>query len=311
MAIIYCLLSRTRLLIYSDSTWQHFTNSRHSPFRWFLLRILMHLSTGALATGTFNREFYILHGMPPSRIWPGVCPADTGFYAQARADRSEEPAPDSLVRIGFAGKLIARKGVDELLEAVAALPSAADWSLVIVGEGPLKPRLQQLAARLKVADKVAFYGFANTTEMPKLLAGVDIVVVPSRRDMRVLLTIEAMAAGAALIVSDATAVWGPGDLIEHEVTGLVYPSGDPGALADQLRRLLEDRQLLATLRANGAERAESFGPAAFARTTAAAVRSCPARSGQARRSAGNGRFPHPSSRTVMRLVQNRPLFSPA
>jgi glycosyltransferase involved in cell wall biosynthesis len=49
--------------------------------------------------------------------------------------------------------------------------------------------------------------------MPKLLAGFDVVVVPSRLDMRVLVTIEAMAAGAAVIVSDATAVWGPGDLM--------------------------------------------------------------------------------------------------
>jgi glycosyltransferase involved in cell wall biosynthesis len=109
---------------------------------------------------------------------------------------------------------------------------------------------------------------------PKLLAGFDVVVVPSRRDMRTLVTIEAMAAGAAVIVSDATAVWGPGDLIQDGVTGFVYRSGEPTMLAGQLGRLLQDRLLLDRLRRRGAEQAEGFGPAAFARTTKDAVQMC-------------------------------------
>ena len=96
------------------------------------------------------------------------------------------------------------------------------WTITVVGDGPLMSGLRELAGELGVADRVIFHGFANTTEMPKLLAGFDIVVVPSRLDMRVLVTIEAMAAGAAIVVSDATAVWGPGDLVENEVTGLVF-----------------------------------------------------------------------------------------
>jgi glycosyltransferase involved in cell wall biosynthesis len=238
-----------------------------------VLRALLHFSEGAISTGTFNREFYIRHGIDPRRIYSGVCPADTETFGNARIDSSSVGSPTAQpLRIGFAGKLVARKGVDELLHATALLPRNCDWSVIVVGDGPQMPELQALVAQLNLDDRVTFYGFANTTEMPKLLAGFDVVVVPSRLDMRTLITIEAMAAGAAIVVSDATAVWGPGDLVEHEVTGLVYPSGDVSALSSELRRLIADRALLMRLRRCGAERVTAYGPDAFARTVASAVR---------------------------------------
>jgi glycosyltransferase involved in cell wall biosynthesis len=272
-SIIYCQMTRTPLLLYGDTTWQHSSRGRRSLLRSMALRMLVPLCTGAVSTGTFNREFYIGLGMNPRSIWPGVCPADTEMFGQAR----NEPATSSSsspLRIGFAGKLIARKGVDELLHATALIRSTRDFSLTLVGDGPLMPDLKALSIQLGIDDRVTFHGFANTTDMPKLLAGFDVVVVPSRLDMRALITIEAMAAGAAIVVSDATAVWGPGDLVEHEVTGLVYPSGDPRALAGELSRLMTDRPFLMRLRGSGAERAAAYGPAAFARTTATAARMC-------------------------------------
>jgi phosphatidylinositol alpha 1,6-mannosyltransferase len=236
------------------------------------------VSAGAISTGAFNREFYISCGMDPRRIWPGVCPADTELFGMARAGGAAPPgAGPTPLRIGFAGKLIARKGADELLRAAALLPAARDWSVTVVGDGPLMPDLRALAAELGLAGRVTFRGFANTTEMPALLAGFDVMVVPSRWDMRALVTIEAMAAGAAVIVSDATAVWGPGDLVEDGVSGLVYRSGDPAALGRQLRRLLDDPGLLATLRAAAVVRVAEFGPDAFARTMASAIRALHAR----------------------------------
>ena len=274
-ATVYCLLARTRLLMYGDTTWQHSSSGRHRVARSAALSMLLRRCTGAVSTGTFNREFYIRYGMDPSRIWPGVCPADTEMFEAARAGHRSLPgASDGDLRIGFAGKLIARKGVDELLRAAALLPPARAWSVTVIGDGPLLAMLRALVAELGLGDRVTFRGFANTTEMPKLLAGFDVVVVPSRLDMRVLVTIEAMAAGTAVIVSDATAVWGPGDLIEEGVTGLVYRSGEPDMLARQLRRLLDDPALLHRLQRDGAERSARFGPAAFARTLREAAEMC-------------------------------------
>ena len=273
--IAYCTITRTRMLLYGDTTWQHASGGRHRVLRSLALLTLMRLADGALSTGTFNREFYIRYGMNPRRIWPGVCPADTDLFGQARASRDRiADASTRDVRIGFAGKLTASKGVDELLKACALLPLDCSWSLTVVGDGPLMADLQALAAELGIGDRVTFRGFANTSEMPKLLAGFDVVVVPSRFDMRVLVSIEAMAAGAAIVVSSATAIWGSGDLVSDGETGLVYRSGDPAALARQLHRLLASPDLVARLSAAGAQRAASFGPDSFARMIASSVRMC-------------------------------------
>lgn len=115
---------------------------------------------------------------------------------------------------------------------------------MVIGDGPLMADLTALAGQLSIDDHVTFHGFANASEMPELLAALDVVVVPSRSDMRVLVSIEAMAAGTAIVVSDTTAVWEPGDLVADGVTGLVYQSGDPA----------------------------HFGPTSFAETTASSVR---------------------------------------
>lgn len=274
-AVLYCAVSRTRLLLYGDTTWQHSSRDRHRMLRSLALRALMRISDGALSTGAFNREFYIRYGMNPRYIWPGVCPADTDSFGCALADRHRAAEGNTCgLRIGFAGKLTARKGVDELLRACALLPDNCHWSLTIVGDGPMMTELQALACQFNIDERVTFLGFANTSKMPKLLASFDVVVVPSRFDMRVLVTIEAMAAGAAIVVSDATAVWGPGNLVADGVTGLVYQSGDPHSLARQLRRLLEEPGLVEQLSANGARQAAHFGPGSFAQTTASSIREC-------------------------------------
>ena len=269
-AIVYCLLARVPLLMYGDTTWQHSSSGHRRAVRALALNLLLRRCAGAVSTGTFNREFYIRHGMDPRRIWPGVCPVDTEAFAAARAER--RPGTDGELRIGFAGKLVARKGVDELLRAAAVLPRGRPWSVTVVGDGPLLPRLEALAAELGLGDRVVFRGFANTTEMPKLLASFDVLVVPSRLDLRVLVTTEAMAAGTAVIVSDATGVWGPGDLVQDGETGLVYRSGEPAMLAGQLERLLDDPALLGAMQHDGAERSARFGSAEFARTTGEAAR---------------------------------------
>lgn len=268
-------VTNARVLLYGDTTWQHSSGQgRKDLVRSIALRTLMSRCAGAVSTGTFNREFYISHGMHPQQIWSGVCPADTELFGKARQDHPPAGQTGTPLRIGFAGKLIPRKGVDELIRAVSLLPREREWSLTVVGDGPERASLEALAGESGVVGRIHFHGFANASEMPKLLAGFDVVVVPSRLDMRVLVTIEAMAAGAAVVVSDSTAVWGNGDLIEHGVTGLVYESGDPAALAAQLSQLLNRPALLARVRASGVERSAGFGAAAFACSMATAIREC-------------------------------------
>lgn len=266
LGLLWSLLSRTPAFLYGDSTWQGGRRSMRAAVRALLLRVLFKLVAGALSSGTFNREFYIRYGMHPSRIRNGIYPADVEYYrshADRAAAREHHGVAEDVFIIGYAGKLIARKGVDELLRAAVLLPEDKAWEVIIVGDGPQREELERLVEDLGVTGRVRFLGFQNQSSMPGLLGMCDVVVVPSYRDMRVLVCVEAMAAGAAVVVSSGTAVWGNGDLIEHGRTGLVYRSGNARALASHLHLSMRNQGLLKELRVNGAIAADNHSAEAF------------------------------------------------
>jgi glycosyltransferase involved in cell wall biosynthesis len=268
--IAYATLSGTPLLYYGDSSWRAPAGGRHQRLRALALRRLFGQAAGAVSTGTFNREFYIGHGLDPERIHPGVYPTDVDRF-EAVAARRRRPGGDGRVVIGFAGKFIPIKAPQDLVDAVARLPSDQPWEVRMIGDGPLRPQLEAAIARHELTDRVRLLGFRNIDELPQAMSEIDVMVMPSHREPRGLVPIEAMAAGAAVVVSSATGVWGLGDAVQHGETGLVYPAGDIGALASCLRRLLDSPGLRSRLATAGQARARSFGPADFARTTASAL----------------------------------------
>jgi glycosyltransferase involved in cell wall biosynthesis len=218
LAIVWCLLRGRSLLLIGDSTWQHDHEDLRGRLRGVLLRALFRRADGALSTGTFNREFYIRHGMRPGSISPGVLPIDVGLYRASRRRRPSD-AEQPLV-VGFAGKLISRKGAHVLLSSLALLPREG-WRAVIIGDGPERPALESFADELGIAPHVCFAGFLNQSEMPAALARCDVLVVPSTRDLRVLVAVEAMLTGVPVVVRSNTAVSGPGDVIDDGRTGFV------------------------------------------------------------------------------------------
>lgn len=262
ITILTCLATRIPLVLYGDSTWQHSATPVLARIRAVVLRTLFRGAAGALSTGTFNREFYVRLGMPSSRVVQGVCPIAVAPYEAAFRDTDAIGSNGRRPTIGFAGKLKHQKGVDELLRALA-LVTDLPWTAKIIGDGPDRPMLEALAAELDLTERVSFLGFQNTSAMPMLLSACDIVVVPSRWDLRVLVVPEAMAAGACVVVSSATAVWGPEDLVEDGESGLVYQSGNPSDLASCLRSLLLDPEARAAMRREGARRAAAQGPTTF------------------------------------------------
>ena len=86
-AIVYCLLTRTPLRHVRGHHVAALGQRTPPPGQVRRLGLLLRRCAGAVSTGTFNREFYIRHGMDPHRIWPGVCPADTEMFGAARAER--------------------------------------------------------------------------------------------------------------------------------------------------------------------------------------------------------------------------------
>lgn len=149
-------------------------------------------------------------------------------------------------------RLVAKKGVDVLLRAVAVLP--ADVRLEVVGGGPLAGELRALARELGVADRVRFTGplpFAGPgPSVLDALARCSVVALAARvapdgdRDGLPTVLVEAMARGLP-VVSTTTA--GIPELVVDEVTGLLVPSDEPAAMAAALHRLRSDRLLAARL----------------------------------------------------------------
>jgi glycosyltransferase involved in cell wall biosynthesis len=145
--------------------------------------------------------------------------------------------PNEPDRIVFVGRLAEQKGVDVLLEATAGLRAQRPWELVIVGDGPLRSRLEKLAAALP-PGACRFVGHSD--DAARWIASADVVALPSRWEGHSISLLEAMAHGKAVA---ATAIQGNVETIHSGVDGVLAPPGDPHSLRAALRMLLDNPDL--------------------------------------------------------------------
>lgn len=163
-------------------------------------------------------------GVPRRKIEPtplGVDPPPT---------EPDWPPVDAGLRFLYAGSLIERKSVATLVEAFARLRRGGrDSTLHLVGDGPLRMELEQLARRLGV--DVEFMGARGHEETLRCMASCHVLVLPSRSEGRPVVVLEAMAHSRPVIASD---IAGTNELVRHGITGLTFAVGDPDSLAAQL-----------------------------------------------------------------------------
>lgn len=162
------------------------------------------------------------------------------------------------LRIGYVGRLIAAKGVDDLLEALARIPEGLSWSLVVVGGGPESEALEARATRLGIRSRVDFRGPVPHSAVGDVWRELDVLVLPSRTTPQWAeqfghVIIEAMAHSIAVVGSSSGAI--------PEVigaAGVVCPEGDAAAFAMALTKLVSDPAELAALQASARKRAGDF-----------------------------------------------------
>jgi len=182
--------------------------------------------------------------------------ADTRvFLPRDRAEaRARLGLPDDGPVVSYVGKLVPRKGVDALIDAMGLLarrPSGAPL-LAAVGIGELRPSLEARARELGVADRVRFAGKVPHDEVAWWIAAGDVFVLPSLSEGLPTVVCEAMACARPVV---ATAVDGTPEIVEDGETGFLVPPRDPPALAAALGRVLDDPPLAARLAARAHERA--------------------------------------------------------
>jgi glycosyltransferase involved in cell wall biosynthesis len=160
------------------------------------------------------------------------------------ADRFALRAPDGpLRRIAMVANLRAEKGHDVLIDAAPAILAAhPDAEFLLAGDGPQADALATRARQRGVADRIVFLGACGN--VPDVLAGSDLFVLPSRSEALPNAVIEAMAAGLPVVASE---VGGIPELIANGVTGLMVRPGDAGALATAIVHLLDHPEQAAAL----------------------------------------------------------------
>lgn len=213
----------------------HSTNS----FRWMRRRMRILAVSGAV------RNMLLARGMSPEQVhvvFSGV--PDPGVPAPYRSAPVSEIAP---LGLGLVGRLEPVKGLDIALQALAVLYRQTELAercfirLDVIGPDDTvwAQQMREQVEALGLGSQVRFLG--SRSDVAKLLAGLDAVIAPSRREALPLALIEASAAGRPAL---ASRVGGVPEIVEDEVSGLLVAPADPVALAQAIGRLLEQPELV-------------------------------------------------------------------
>jgi glycosyltransferase involved in cell wall biosynthesis len=178
---------------------------------------------------------------PVERVHHGI---DTGRFPAA----APRPVLET-VTILSVGRAVAKKGFDDLLNALALLPRDLPWRFVHIGGGPLLADLKAQATRLSIADRIDWRGSRPEAEVRDAYRKADMFVLASRvtadgdRDGIPNVVAEAMSQGLPVVATTAGAI----PELVTAATGLLVNSGDTAALADAMTALIANPQRRAAL----------------------------------------------------------------
>ena len=236
------------------------------PLRWPIVRFAYDLVEGfvfsradrvILISGEAYEYYSKRH--PRLRHKFAVIPNFIELSALHHFDRATARAAHGLTEsdtaIVYAGRLVCEKRIDVLIEAfVRLLPERPSAHLFIAGEGPDEGRLRNQVTRLRV-DHVHFLGLLQKFEVHRLLAGADIVALPSRFEGFPMLVLEALAFGVPVVASD---VGGVREILADGLERFIWQTDDPEELK---RKILEACDRRMDLRDLCISRASRFDPA--------------------------------------------------
>jgi glycosyltransferase involved in cell wall biosynthesis len=222
---------------------------------WAWLRRRMYKRSAAIVVQTAPiRDFLegLAGGVPihvvANCIWPAALPEEM------------RPLQERSQQVVAMGRLSTEKGFGLLIEAFSRIAKDfPEWSLRIIGEGPLRDTLQSQIDEAGLSQRIELIGWSdNPTE---ILADSQLFVLPSQYEGFPNALLEAMACGTPAISFDCES--GPREIIRHDIDGLLVPAGDVDALADTIFRLLADAGDRTRLATRALEVRQRFGLGGF------------------------------------------------
>ena len=231
----------------------HEVNPAVASYVWGMeragVRLLRHRRIPIVVGSNSTRDELLAHGCRPGDVDVVHYGFDLHTYTPGG---SRHPTP----MIGYLGRLKRYKSVDHLLEALpAVLQTVPDLRVRIVGDGDDRPRLEAVSARLGLQSVVEFTGFVPEATKVEILRSMWFGVMPSVKEGWGLTVLEANACGTPVI---ASRVPGLKEAVLDGETGLLYPYGDRGALADAMLRMLTDAAARRRFGSESLKRASSF-----------------------------------------------------
>jgi len=211
--------------------------------RWLYARATAHIVT----TGEALRLQVIREArVAPGRVTSVPTGVDLAVFqpGDRRAARAALGLRGGVFLVAIVATLRSWKGHSDLVEAVAASPGS---QLAIVGDGPGRDNLRRQVAALGIEDRVVFAG--QQEQVVPWFQAADVVALPSYANEGVPQALmQAMACGVPVVTTGVGAI---GEIVSHEVHGLVVPPRDPRALGEALGRLMREPELRARLGAAG------------------------------------------------------------
>lgn len=211
-----------------------------------------------VATTAQERRRLLAMGAPPSRVTVVPCGVDLEHF---RPHGPTWPPAAGRARLVCVSRLVPRKGIADVVTALAELPDAellvaGGPPAAMLGDDPEAVRLRALAERHGVADRVQLLGAVERRDVPALLRAADVVCCTPWYEPFGLVAVEAMACGVPVV---ASAVGGLAETVRDGTTGRLVPPRRPEAVAAAVRWVLDRPDRAASMSAAAVRRAEGYG----------------------------------------------------
>jgi glycosyltransferase involved in cell wall biosynthesis len=273
-ALLWARSRKTSFLLWSESNLQDLRRGR--AVVEFLKSRFLRMCDGFVVPGRSALEYLRTHKIETSRICVAPNAVDNDLFragaatarANAAARRRELKLPERYFL--FVGRLVAEKGVFDLLSAYAKLEASLRErvGVVFAGDGESNRLLQQVAASI-APGVVRFAGFVQREELAPYYALADALVLPTYTDTWGLVVNEAMACDLPVILSQAAGC--ASDLLRENETGLLIPPRDVEALGRAMKYLSDQPELRSSMGARAGQHIRSYSPEAWSASVAQAV----------------------------------------